>query len=240
MGMVSRQLSLPVALPAKKSPHGGKREGAGRPRFGTGGMPHVKRPLVDRRHPLHVTLRVMAAVSRLRTPRAYRAIRRALVTVANRHEDFRIIHFSIQNNHIHLLVEAETKIALAHGMQGFEISAAKHLNRELGRRRGRVFCDRYHAVAITSVRQTCHALRYVLNNWRRHREDRRTAGLYDDRIDPYSSGALFRGWRERTHAIVVPRDYESPVLSAPRSWMLTEGYKRGFPISVYDVPPPGR
>ncbi len=96
------------------------------------------------------------------------------------------------------------------------------------------------SVAITSVRQTCHALRYVLNNWRRHREDRRTLGLYDGLIDPYSSGAPFQGWRERTRSIVLPRGYESPLLSAPRSWMLTEGYKRGFPISVDDVPSPGR
>src|SRR5215470_6672845 len=138
---------------------GGKRCGAGRPPKGTrAGSPHKDRPFLHARYPVHVTLRVVREVGNLRRRRVYHAIREATLTTALR-EDFRIVHVSIQRTHVHLLVEADHKAALASGMQGFQISAAKHLNAAISkgkpgpRRRGTVFPDRYHAEIITSPRQ---------------------------------------------------------------------------------------
>jgi REP element-mobilizing transposase RayT len=215
---------------------------AGRPPKGErAGSPHKPRAEVNARHPQHVTLRVVREVGWLRKPNTYRAIRRALGVALDRHHDFRIVHFSLQGDHVHLLCEASNKLTLARGVQGFQISAAKHLNREVSRkrhdkRRGQVFADRYHVEAIDSVRQARHALSYVLNNWRKHRQDRETAGLYEGRIDPYSSGVLFAGWKERTRLVSIPPDYEPPRVSMPQTWYLTEGYKRAAPISVFEVP----
>jgi REP element-mobilizing transposase RayT len=45
-----------------------------------------------------------------------KALREATI-VAARREDFRIVHFSIQGNHVHLIAEADSKTALAKGMQ---------------------------------------------------------------------------------------------------------------------------
>src|SRR5882672_4406739 len=107
---------------------GGKRRGAGRPPKGTrAGSPHEQRPYLHARYPVHVTLRVIAAVGNLRRRCVYQAIREATLTTARR-DNFRIVQLSIQHNHVHLLVEADDKHALAVGMQGFQISAAKHLN----------------------------------------------------------------------------------------------------------------
>src|SRR5436190_681916 len=157
---------------------GGKRRGAGRPPKGKrAGSPHKERPFLHERYPVHVVLRVISAVGNLRRRRVYQAIREATLTTARR-ENFPIVHLSIQRNHLHLLVEADHKQALASGMQGFQISAAKHLNAAISkgkpgpRRRGTVFPDRYHAEIITSPRQARHALNYVLNNWHKHKEDR--------------------------------------------------------------------
>ena len=151
-------------------PRGGKRRGAGRPPKGKrAGAPHKERPFLHARYPVHVTLRVVAAVGKLRRRCAYQAIREATLTTARR-EDFRIVHLSIQHDHIHLLVEADDKRALAAGMQGFQISAAKHLNAAVSkgkpgpRRRGTVFPDRYHAEIVTSPTQARHALSYVVIN----------------------------------------------------------------------------
>src|SRR5262245_38663691 len=157
---------------------------------------HKKREVVDRRHPQHVTLRVLDRVGYLRKPHMYRAIRGALRVTLKR-DDFRIVHFSIQGNHIHLVCEAENQKALTAGMTGFEISAAKRLNDELikeGRttERGQVFADRYHVTPITSVRQTRHCISYVLNNWRHH--GTRGPSLFDGKLDYYSSAVLFPGW----------------------------------------------
>ncbi len=46
------------------------------------------------------------------------------------------------------------------------------MNQVLGRK-GAVFTHRYHATALTTPTQTRNALAYVLNNWRRHNEDKR-------------------------------------------------------------------
>src|SRR5262250_2530428 len=159
-------------------PRGGKRRGAGRPPKGSrAGSPHTQRPYLHTRYPVHVTLRVIAAVGNLRRRCVYQAVREATLTTARR-EDFRIVQLSIQRTHIHLQEEANDKQALARGMPGFPISAAKQLNAAISkgkpgpRRRGVVFPDRYHAEIITSPRQARHALSYVLNNWHKHREDR--------------------------------------------------------------------
>jgi REP element-mobilizing transposase RayT len=229
-----KQLELPK-LDKNGQRRGGKRRGAGRPPKGEHpGSPHKRRAEVNPRHPQHVTLRVVREVGWLRRAKAYRAIRHALVVVLS-NPAFRIVHFSLQSDHVHLVCEADGKLALARGVQGFQIAAAKALNKELGRR-GQAFADRYHARSINSVRQTRHVLNYVLNNWRKHGHDRSGVGLYDGRIDPFSSGVWFAGWKERTQPVELPEGYDPPRVAAPQSWYLIEGYKRARPISVYEVP----
>ena len=167
--------------------HGGRREGAGRPR-GPGRHRNWirERPVHNPRNPVHVTLRVLDALGRLRRRTAYQAVRRALLTTLRR-PDFRIVHISIQHNHIHLICEADGTRELTRGLQGFQISAARRLNQH---RRGVVFPDRYHAEILTSPRQVRNCIAYVLNNWRRHREDLTAPSL----LDPYASGISFDGW----------------------------------------------
>src|ERR1700733_9184033 len=155
---------------------GGKRRGAGRKPSGSrAGERHAARPDFKPSQPLHVVMRVAPSVGSLRRRRMYKAMRDATITAALR-ERFRIIHVSLQRDHVHLIVEAEHKAALARGMQGFTISAARHIHRALGDRgrprRGKVFADRYHVEVITTPTQARHAIRYALSNWRKHGEDR--------------------------------------------------------------------
>ena len=191
---------------------------------------HVARPAVIARHPVHIVLRVTREVGNLRTRHAYRAIRGAIAKCAAR-TDYRVVHASIQSNHVHLLVEADDKRALTLGMQGFAISAAKRLNRELRRKRGDVFPFRYHATPIKNPTQARNAIAYILNNWRRHQNDRRAPW----RIDPYSSAEQFPGWetargdRERAEPLPCIR---------PTCWLLTEGWTRAGPITLDEVPGP--
>ena len=104
---------------------GGKRRGAGRkPSGGRAGERHEARPDFKPYHALHVVMRVVPAVGSLRRREMYKAMRNASIAAA-RSERFRIVHISLQRSHVHMLVEAEHKGALARGMQGFQISAAK-------------------------------------------------------------------------------------------------------------------
>ena len=128
-------------------------------------------------------------------------------------------------------------MTLARGVQGFQISAARHINAAKGRTGG-VFADRYHAESISSVRQARHALSYVLNNWRHHGEDRGRVGLFGGRVDPFSSGVWFDGWRHAIASWTWPRDYEPPEVSRPQTWLLAEGWKRASPITATEIPGP--
>jgi REP element-mobilizing transposase RayT len=195
-------------------------------------VPHRTREVVEARFPVHVSLRVTDAVARLRTRKAYQAVRAALRLCAAR-SDFRVVQISIQDNHIHALVEAENKEALARGMQGFEVSAAKRLNKALGRKRGKVFAHRYFAETIRTPTQARNTLVYLFNNWRKHRVDGPWA------VDPWSSAPQFDGWATPHGYNVRPEPL--PVVSA-QSWLLRDGWKRakGGLIRLDEVPKDAR
>src|SRR4051812_44497126 len=121
---------------------GGARSGAGRPaKHSIASEPHKRRPQLERHAPVHVVARVVSDVGSLRGYDAYRALDRGL-TVALRRGDFRIVQIGVRGRCVELIVEADDQVALAKGMQGFQIAAAKALNRACGRS-GTVFPDRY-------------------------------------------------------------------------------------------------
>lgn len=226
---------------------GGKRKGAGRkPKGKRAGSPHQARPEIRSTYALHIVLRVVPEVGSLRRRDMYKAMREATVVAAVR-ERIRIVHVSLQRTHVHLLVEAESKQVLARGMQGFQISAARNVNRILGedryrRRRGQVFVDRYHLEVITSPTRARHAISYILNNWRRHREDRN--GIASTwLVDPFSSAISFPDWKElEGKDLMWPiRETCDPlVVRRPASWLLREGWKMTGSVSCRDVPSANR
>ena len=224
--------------------HGGKRPGAGRkPKGPRPGMPHAKRPEHNPRHPVHVTIRVVGNVEGLRRGDIYLALREATIVTARR-EDFRIVHMSIQRDHIHLIVEADDKAALSKGVRGFSISAARQINKAINeqggdRRTGKVIGDRYHARPLTSPRAVRNTLAYCLCNWRHHGEDQTEPGR-GWRVDPFSSGALFFGWKELEGSPVLwplRPTYLPLIVLRPRTWLLAKGWSQFHPlISVREVP----
>jgi len=217
--------------------HGGKRRGAGRPAKGARpSQPHKKRVRFRASEPVLVTLRIAGDVKSLRTRDLYRALRCASFAVAAQQQHrFRIIHLSVQDDHIHLICEADDAIALARGLQSFEGSAAKRINRVMGRR-GCAFPDRYHVRILKSPTFTHHAISYVLNNWRRHRKDELGEPML---VDPRSSGSRFLGWKHLDGEVLwrPPANDDSPWVFLPQTWLLREGWRRGGPpISALSVP----
>ena len=229
---------LQLEMPLERPRWGGKRKGAGRPRGP--GRPRNwirKRPAHSASRPVHVTLRVTSAVGGLRRRRAYHAVRRALLTSFVR-QDFRVSHISIQRTHIHLICEADDTTALARGLQGFQISAARRLNaaitadRKLSTpRTGAVFPERYHAEPLTSPRKVRNAICYVLNNWRHHGEDTRRSLL-----DPYASGLFFDGWAGRTSPFPPPDGYDPLPVTYPQTWLLATGWRKHALIDPWETP----
>ncbi|HEY3353611.1 MAG TPA: transposase [Polyangia bacterium] len=163
-----------------------------------------------------MTLRACADVDSLRDGAPFTALE-AAIRAAHR-GDFRIVHFSIQGDHLHLIVEASDRAALVRGLRGFAIRSAKALNRALGRR-GRVWADRYHARALRTPRETRNAVVYVIQNWRK-------AVRGAQCLDPCASGYWFDGWRGPRPRWALPPPDEAPPTRAARTWLLREGWRR--------------
>jgi REP element-mobilizing transposase RayT len=191
------------------------------------------------RSPLHVVLRADELVGNLRNENVYEAVRTATNVVARWASSVRLVHMSIQGSHLHLLVEATHRHALSAGMQAFQISAAKRINRAItasghSRRKGRVFADRYHVEVLVTPTQVHHAINYILNNWRHHAEHTKLESNTWT-LDRYSSAVLFRGWKEGSWSI--PADYKPLAMQQPRTWLASTGWRRGgAPISCFAVP----
>ena len=191
-----RQLAL--ELPER----GGERPGAGRkPKGSRALVSHAARPRFEKPTPVHVTLRVARHVWNLRSGRSFRRIARCFENSRGR-LGCRLIEFSVQGNHLHLIVEADSNDALSLGMQGLCIRIAKTLN-ALMKLSGRVFADHYHSRLLPTPTELVNAMMYVLQNFAHHFGD----GAADD---PYSSTECDR----------------AALLAAPVCWLLRVGWKR--------------
>jgi REP element-mobilizing transposase RayT len=143
-------------------------------------------------------------------------------------KQFQVVHFSIQSNHVHLIVEAPDKRALARGVAGLEIRIARRLNKVL-RRKGRFWSERYHRRDLRTPTETRNALRYVLMNTQKHYR------VIGDRnfADPYSSAATFDGF---TRAPATFDDDNPWAWVKPRTWLLGVGWRKHGLLDPADAP----
>jgi REP element-mobilizing transposase RayT len=163
---------------------------------------------------VHITLRVQPHVWNLRGRQCFRVIARAFAA-GHRRKAFRLNEFSVQGNHLHLIVEANDAKALARGLQSLEIRIAKGLNAEMGTR-GAVFADRYHAHILRTPTEVAYALGYVRGNFAIHAE--RIGARAVNAIDRCSSAALVDG--------AAPDDAEQRLVAPPGTWLLGVGWRR--------------
>ena len=207
--LVQHRLSFP-------NKWGGRRKGAGpKPKSGRAGVRHSRRVHFAEELPAHVTLKLREGLPTLRKPREYQVILGAFLAASER-DDFRVVHHSVQGDHMHLIVEADGRRALSLGMQGLGIRIARRLNR-LWQRTGKVFADRYHDRILRSPREVIRVLNYVLNNARKH-------GWSYAGVDGYCSGRWFAGVRKALRRLV-------PEQLRPKTWLLAESWRRFFPFA---------
>lgn len=169
-----------------------------------------------------MTLRLRGGLPPLREPVLGAAIRAVLA--ASSREPFRVLQFSIQDNHLHLVVEAHDARALSRGMQGLAVRVARCVNRTLGVR-GRVFRERYHARELTTPRSVRNAIVYVLMNAKKHGARLATG------VDTFSSAPWFDGFARRQ----VPSEDASPI-RAPRTWLAGIGWRRRGLVRLDEKP----
>ena len=227
---VMRRRSRQLALDLHHAPRwGGRRAGAGRQRGPNPRDPHRMRTALDARNPCHVTLKVRRGLPSLRTRKFVGELQRSFAAACERGR-FRVVHYSIQRDHVHLIVEAAGKLALACGMKSIAARVARTANRVFGRR-GPVLADRYHRHTLRTPREVRNALAYVLLNARKHWHQR-TGSTPPVELDEGSSAAWFDGWVRRAR-----RSSSEPCPVAPaRTWLLRIGWRRHGLLDPAEVP----
>ena len=188
---------------------------------------HRARPFHDRHLPVLVTWKVLPGLPSLRWLPAAGAIGKALRRTTERHAQrrtsFRIVHFSLQSDHIHLLVEAGSKTTLARGLVGLAVAIARAFNM-IAKRTGQLFKERYHARALSTPKEVRHAIVYVLQNHLHHRPSRHL-------VDECSSARWFTGWKQP-----LPVPDTPPPTASPRTWLLRAGWLRHGRIELTEGP----
>ncbi len=235
---------------------GGARAGAGRPRSGKEYVPHRTRPGLSRDEPLLVTVRLVRPLPALRGRRPFEVVERAF-RAANDSGGLRLVHYSVQREHVHMIVEVRPEEApgwvvpveagarrrtvarlLTSRMRGFGVRLARRLNK-LFHRRGRLVAERYHSRALRTPREVKNAIVYVLSNRRKHlaQVGRGFAGAW---IDPFASGVFFGGWRHAPWRMTTYASHDPPPVVTPRTHLLRRGWLRHGPVDPSDVPAPWR
>src|SRR4051812_43403296 len=240
----SRRPPVQLVLPGlSKTRRVGARPVGRPPGKGRRAVRHRVREAHSSVHPVHVVLR--SKFKPLRSQFVFPTIRKALAQAARAREDFRVTQFSVQGDHVHLVVEAETKEALSRGMQGLAIRVARAVNR-LVSRTGKVWAGRFFARELKSPRVVRNALAYVLNNFRKHRA---AGGAL---IDPYSSAPYFNGFRElrgsapwalrpnralplAPRGVAPPEKPQDVPIVAAQTWLGNKGWRRGGAIRFAEV-----
>jgi REP element-mobilizing transposase RayT len=220
----------PQQLELDQVRHGGRRPGAGRKAGPNPRIRHRSRSRIARRLPCHVTLRVRKDVPSLRTVSIVREIESSFAIACER-QDFRLVHYSLQGNHAHLIVEADDERALGRGMKALGARLARAVNRVF-QRTGPVLADRYHVRALRTAREVRNALAYVLLNARRHGAQ---AGRVLSRaigVDPASSGRWFEGW----NGVFAPKCTDVPSVADPQTWLLAIGWRRWGLLAADEIP----
>ena len=210
--------------------HGGEREGAGRPKGPRPRVYHRKREKLDRHCPVHTTLRLR--VRHTRTKRVWAALCEVVTALHAARPDVRVTDFSLQDGHVHAIVEGDTAEALRFGLHSLPIRLGKAINRALNRS-GRVFDDRHHRHVLRTPAEVRYAKAYVILNRRRHlaKEGRKQ----EPGVDPYSSGAWFEGWA-RPLVFDTAAEEGPPITRPPGTWLGAVGWKRRGLLSPTEVP----
>jgi REP element-mobilizing transposase RayT len=186
---------------------GGWRKGSG-PRKRKSGVAHVTRPRAKKSDVMPLTWKLRKELPSLRnnstarrldgsTARAiFDALRKAKLA------GLRVIHFSIQNDHIHMIVEAPNRELLANSMRGLGCRIAKALNKVWGRT-GKVFAERFHQVLLEGFQQVRNALRYVLNNHLKRKQESASDGSDDAFHSPSATSPANSSINNRTENLAA-------------------------------------
>jgi len=207
---------------------GGKRKGAGRKKIYKDLLPHSKRPPISMHYPLHITIKLKPGIKTLRKRDCYKLFRESVKQAVL--FGVSVVHYSVQSNHVHLIVESKSRTALACGMKSLCIRLAKGINNIHGTI-GKIFCDRYYLHILKTPTEVKEALVYVFKNTAKAIKSKNL-------FDPFSSILAFKEKDLLLRGEIIDdsilskeklawfREELARILGPPTCFLLVDGWKR--------------
>ena len=149
---------------------------AGRPAIQDRGIRHTKREVIFRPSPTHLTIKLNKAD--IQNKFILKGLRHAIMRA--RLQGLRIVHYSLEYNHVHIYAEVTDNLSLAKGMKALGVSLVKIS--------GSCYKTRYHLRILRSASEVKNVLNYILKNGIKHR---RTKSV----IDPYNSALVLHDFK---------------------------------------------
>ena len=177
---------------------------AGRIAIHDKGIRHTKREEILRPSPLHLTIKLKKA--NIQNKVILNGLRHAIMRA--RLQGLKIIHFSLEKNHVHLYVESQNNEILGRAMKAFGVSLVKKINRHF-KTNGSCYKTRYHLHILRSATEVKRVIHYILNNGIKHR---RTSSL----IDPYNSSLALHDPKlleDKLNWADIKKYYQSEILT---------------------------
>ncbi len=193
-------------LELKFTTWGGRRQGSGRKRIHSKGVAHRNREKVRSYHPLHINFKVK---THIRNKTCLKILKRAIINA--RAQGLKIVHFSLQSNHVHLVVEAIDNETLTRGMRSLTVTFSKRIDR------GRIQLERYHLHVLKTLRETKHAIHYVLFNEAKHKNLKRA---YVDQYSSLGTAKELKLSAEQTKMSIIVRRIKEISFLDTGGWMI--------------------
>lgn len=195
------------------SNHGGLREGAGRKRIKSKGVCHRKRETVKPSVPLHINFKFK---TQIRNKACLKILKKAIVNA--RSYGLKIVHFSMQSNHLHFIIEAENNDILSTGMRSLTITFAKGLNQ------GKVQIERYHLHVLKTLQETKNAVQYVLFNKQKH--EKGTYSYIDEYTSLWGMNEFIKAFAKKHKMTLKMGTLEKHPLDPAKSYFLVQALLR--------------
>jgi len=151
-------------------------KGAGRPALWDKGIRHTLRPRLKKASSLHLTIKVKKIKAEIKNKAVLNLLKRAISNA--RKQGLIIIHYTLEYDHINLLIEADNNSTLAKGMQSLGVTLSKGINR-LKKLKGAVYKHRYHFRQISSPSELKKVMSYIFNNGLKHKSARSLVNPYN-------------------------------------------------------------
>lgn len=202
---------------------GGKRKGAGR-KNRSGTLNHLKRQRVNPKAPIHVTMKLREGLPNIQCPEMHEKFKSGLRKA--KALGLRVIHYTVERNHIHMMIECSNNSSLSRGMKSLGASFGRAIRAFAGGK-GPVFKERFHMRVVKTPMEVRNVIAYVLTNTSKHHK-------MAPGPTPYSSGMYFSEWKKllgrRAGPVLrefVPITTDLPeFLCEPKSWLAREGWRK--------------